>query len=145
MPFQIPPSFDRGTLSPSERAALVESLAVVLWTMRANGMLGDSVRLTDQPPKVFGLGAQGPLVGIWQTVVGAKKDSIFGPKTVAATRQWSKAAGFGDRSAVDPAMWCLAVGITLRFEGPVVVFPDGSRLDVGAATADAQKVLGGTP
>jgi len=140
---KVPAAFDRGLASPTERAALFESLCVVLGAMHQAGMLEPAARLTDAPPPTFGVGAAGPLVGVWQTIVGAKRDDSFGPKTAHATAIWATAAGFGKRESVTPAMWATAIGVTVLFDVDAVLLPDGARLSLEAAAADARAALEG--
>jgi hypothetical protein len=110
--------------------------------MREAGMLGQAVRLTDAPPAEFGLGATGPLVRVWQGIIGAKPDGVFGAKeTLPRTRAWAHEAGFGDRSTVTPAMWATGVGVSFRFEPGAVVLPDGSRVTLDELEAGAAATL----
>jgi len=128
---RVPASLDRGEATPVERQALFGALLVVLSAMRGAGMIGQTLRLTSQPPPPFGEGSQGKHVAIWQTVVGAKVDDpakgigIFGPKTRAATEAWSEKAGFGKRAIVNEAMWTVAIGLTLGLGETEVVLPSG--------------------
>ncbi len=138
----VPASLDRGNCSPEERRALFEAFLVTVWAMRRAGMLGLTVRLTDAPPDPFGLGAVGPIVGIWQRVVGAKPDQNFGPKTVEATKRWSILAGFGPRAQVEPAMWALAVGLTFGLRDEGVILPDGSAVGCPAVSSEIAQILG---
>jgi len=145
MPVVIPRAFDRGVASPEERAGLFASLAVVLAAMRAAGMLGPAVRLTDAPPEPFGVGAKGPLVAVWQKVIGADPDGDFGEReTLPKTRAWAKKLGFGDAKVVTPAMWATAVGVTLLLDPEHVTQTDGSVLTMAEAER-AARVLDPAP
>ncbi len=138
----LPGGFGRGDASEAEKLALFEALCVVLGAMHKAGMVGDAIRLTDQPPEPFGKGATGKYVKIWQIVVGATPDAIFGPKTEALTLVWSEKAGFGRRTHVEPAMWSLAVGVTLGLGDLEVMLPSGETIDLPLAASGVAAALG---
>ena len=141
----LPGSFGRGDASGAEKEALFSALLVVLGAMNRAGMVGASMRLTDQPPPPFGEGASGKSVGVWQAVIGAKIDQKFGPKTKAATEVWSEKLGFGRRSSVNEAMWCLGVGTTVGFIDGAVLLPNGDRVELAPLVAQVKTLLGGDP
>ena len=139
----VPASLDRGTATPDERRALFEALLLILWAMGKVGMVGASVRLTDSPPPPFGIGTRGPIVKIWQMIVGAAPDEVFGQKTEALTVKWATAAGFGPRKTVEPAMWSVAVGLTFRIDAAGVTQPGGEiLLCPGSVEPDVRQILG---
>jgi len=137
----LPAALDRGGAPTPERAALFAALCVVIFAMREAGLVGEAVRLTDAPPPEFGMGASGPDVATWQRVIGVRPDAHFGPVTLAASRSWALAAGFGDRLTVTPAMWATAIGTTFRFVGGGVELGDGSRVEIQDAAAEVARVL----
>jgi hypothetical protein len=53
-------------------------------------------------------GSKGPLVGVWQRVVGVKADEHFGPLTLAATKQWQQAYSLQVDGVVGPRSWAAA-------------------------------------
>jgi hypothetical protein len=138
----LPGGFGRGDASGAEKEALFSALLVVLGAMHRAGMVGQSLRLTDAPPPPFGEGATGKFVGVWQAVVGATIDRSFGPKTRAATEAWSEKTGFGRRSSVNEAMWCLGVGTTVGFIDGAVVLPSGERVELAPLVAQVKTLLG---
>jgi hypothetical protein len=139
----IPGSFNRGeSTTGAEKEGLFAALLVVLGAMAAAGMLGRSIRLTLEPPPPFGEGATGKHVGIWQAVVGAKMDRVFGPKTRAATEIWSEKAGFGRRAQVNEAMWTVGVGTTIAFIDGFAVLPSGERVELAPLAEHAAEMLG---
>ena len=133
---------DAPGLPPAEGAALFSARGVGLGAMHAAGLVGGSVRLTDEPPPEFGPGAKGPHVLAWQRALAVTPESgLFADRTLSATRAWAKAAGFGDRSSVTPAMWGTAFGVTFRFDGSAVILPDGSRVELSSAAAEVAAIL----
>lgn len=138
---KLPPSFDRGDATPEEREALFASLVVVLLAMREAGMVGASLRITDSPPAPFGRGARGPLVGVWQKVIGAKSDQDFGKETERLTLEWSKKVGFGERKMVEPAMWVVGVGVTVALGADGVTLPSGEEVTLRAAKEKASALI----
>lgn len=137
----LPGGFGRGDASGAEKEALFSALLVVLGAMRSAGMVGETIRLTDAPPPPFGVGAKGKQVGIWQAVVGAKIDQAFGPNTRAATEAWSEKLGFGRRSSVNEAMWCLGVGVTLGLVDGAAILPSGERIELGPLVTQVKTLL----
>lgn len=53
-------------------------------------------------------GSTGDDVRLWQQIIGAGADGIFGPKTVAATKAWQAAHGLEADGVVGPATWAAA-------------------------------------
>lgn len=50
-------------------------------------------------------GSRGPAVALWQGIVGATADGIWGPATDAATRRWQAAHGLVADSVVGERSW----------------------------------------
>ena len=59
------------------------------------------------------LGAQGPAVGVWQAIVGAKVDDDFGGDTQTKTRTWQLAHGLPATGVVQEAD-LIAAGLMLK-------------------------------
>lgn len=50
-------------------------------------------------------GSRGDAVALWQRLIGVKPDGIFGPVTLARTRQFQAARGVGADGIVGPITW----------------------------------------
>lgn len=59
----------------------------------------------DYDMKVIKKGAKGNAVKVWQIIVGANPDGIFGSGTENATRTWQKNKGLAVDGIVGPASW----------------------------------------
>jgi peptidoglycan hydrolase-like protein with peptidoglycan-binding domain len=55
-------------------------------------------------------GSSGPDVALWQTIIGATADGIFGPKTDTLTRSWQSTHGVAADGIVGPKTWAAALG-----------------------------------
>lgn len=59
----------------------------------------------DYDMKVIKNGARGNAVKVWQVIVGANPDGIFGSGTESATRAWQKNEGLSVDGIVGPKSW----------------------------------------
>lgn len=61
-----------------------------------------------EPPPVLEPGASGPLVVLWQRIVGASDDGLFGDKTTDATRAWQARHSLPVTGRVALSCWIVA-------------------------------------
>jgi peptidoglycan hydrolase-like protein with peptidoglycan-binding domain len=61
------------------------------------------IAISEHPPLM--IGSSGPEVALWQQIVHAKVDGVFGPRTSAATSEWQTASGLECTGSVGDADW----------------------------------------
>ncbi len=60
------------------------------------------------PPKTLRKHSRGPEVAVWQQIIGAAADGIFGPNTETATKVWQAVHGLKADGIVGPKTWGVA-------------------------------------
>lgn len=96
----------------------------------------------DAPHAMIQQGSSGPDVALWQTIIGATPDGIFGSGTAAKTKAWQSAHGRGPDGIVGPLTWATALGssnaappVTVPTVTPVLAPAASSSLALSAAAA----------
>lgn len=84
-------------------------------------------------------GSSGADVALWQTIIGATADGIFGPKTAALTKSWQGTHGVAADGIVGPKTWAAALSTAapVTVATPAVTPPPMASPPSGLASAAA--------
>lgn len=82
--------------------------------------------MTDATRPTLKLGDKSEAVKVWQTILGAKPDGIFGPVTAQMTRAWQAGKGLVADGVVGPATWAAAAAVP-EAPKPAPVVPSGKQ------------------